>query len=222
MLLAEIPSITNFDEAYQQARNDLAPAEIALKRAEARVAKAEGERQRLLRLQGELNTASAAIRIKTTLAFERNFKRVAVGEDIEKLFADVDVLRKRQENLIKALTWVVSWPIPDAEAELATAEIESKKAYCALLEAQIVTARVGALRAAREIAAHDPGAAISFNPMPTDDGSEAHGGSWSSQQVEKITTIRGEIARMELDFRDHALRTARERETVNHDNKLFT
>jgi hypothetical protein len=222
MLLNQLSSITDFDAALKQAKADLAPAEIALKKAETRCSKAESERQRLLKLQGDLNSASAANRIKIATVAQRSYLRVAIGEDLSNLFGELDKLRTYQKNITSSLAWLVSFPYEDTLREAALAEIESKRAYCVLLEAQICCARVGALRAAAGAAAHDPGVALVFNPRLDESTGAQVGGTWSSQQVENIAVLRREIEKMELDLRDNALRVSRERESVNVDNRLFT
>jgi hypothetical protein len=165
--------------ALQRAIDDVPLAEAAHKRAEDRVAKAEEERLRLLKVWRSINDELRATS-ETLAATKRRWLESSMADAADaKALREYRELRERKEGLVDRLTFLANYAQEDNERESLFARIAERGAYADLRESEACRQRLGVIANAASSFDFDPGAAISF---PED--------SWSARAAKEAADIR--------------------------------
>ncbi len=190
--------------ALERAIADVPLLEEKHRRAEDRCAKAESERQRLLRIFGALNRELKSVNEKTA-ATKLRWLDSAIDE-AEDIGAHKEYLRLRakKQELLDQLNYLSNYSQEDNAREVLEASIEERAAAADLLEAQAARQRLAVISGAAAGAQFDPGSAVSF---PED--------AWSSRAAAEATDIRSiAVAGLQDQLAKHDVAVAKRRELV--------
>jgi hypothetical protein len=183
--------------ALAKASSDIPALEEKLQGAEAALATADAERQRVQKVFRELNARAVGLleRLKATKL--RAMQGEAKSTPDESAWKDYGKLKSERPRVIDSLEFVGIVALPEAERAALVASIAEREAYADLLEGRAVKARLGVLTVAAGAADYDPGMQIDVS------------GSWSQMAAEEVGRVRGrEIPELESQLADLDWRTA--------------
>jgi len=190
--------------ALKKAVEDVPALEIAHKKAEARRAKAEAERQRLLALFASINTKLKAPTQELVAAKTRWLESTASEAEDVTAHKTYLQLRGKKADLLDQLTYVTTFSQDDNAREILEAHIAERGALADLREAEATRQRLGVIAGAAFAAQFDPGSAITF---PED--------SWSSRAAAEANDIRSiAVKRLLEELAKHDADVAKRRDLV--------
>jgi len=190
--------------ALKKAVEDVPALESAHKKAEARRAKAEAERQRLLALFASINTKLKAATQELVAAKTRWLESTASEAEDVNAHKTYSQLRGKKADLLDQLSYLANYAQEDNAREILEAQIEERGAFADLREAEATRQRVAVIAGAASAAQFDPGSAITF---PED--------SWSSRAAAEAADIRSvAVTRLLDELAKHDADVAKRRDLI--------
>ncbi|HTR35456.1 MAG TPA: hypothetical protein VMH80_06125 [Bryobacteraceae bacterium] len=169
----------DFASALKKAVEDVPALEIVHKKAEARRAKEEAERQRLLALFASINSKLKAATQELVAAKTRWLGSTIDEAEDSAAHKEYLRLRGRKQDLLDQLSYLANYAQEDNAREILEAHIAERGALADLREAQAARQRLGVIAGAASAMQFDPGGSITF---PED--------AWSSRAAAEAHDLR--------------------------------